>query len=130
MPKSRFEWACRVLLACAAAAGGAAAHAGGDAARGAGVFKAECAECHSVKEGRHKKGPTLFQVVHRPAAQLPGFAYSDSLKSTGWIWDEPQLRAYLNKPASASNPGGKMKYEGLRDQQALEDLIAYLQTLR
>jgi cytochrome c len=63
-------------------------------------------------------------------AQTAGFAFSDALKSTGWIWDDAHLRAYLDKPASKSNPGGKMKYDGLRDPQALDDLLAYLQTLK
>jgi cytochrome c len=109
-----------VGVACAAA----------DAARGVDVYKSECAECHSVKEGRNKKGPPLFQVVGRPVAQTAGFAFSDALKNTGWIWDDAHLRAYLDKPVSKSNPGGKMKYDGLRDPQALDDLLAYLQTLK
>jgi cytochrome c2 len=33
------------------------------------------------------------------------------------------------RPVSQSNPGGKMKYEGLADPKALEDLIAYVGTL-
>lgn len=108
----------------------AAAHAAGDAVRGTDVFKEECAECHSTKEGRNKKGPSLFQVMGRQAGQLPGFVFSEAMKNTGWTWDETRLRAYLDRPVSKSNPGGKMKYDGLRDEKALEDLLAYLQTVR
>jgi cytochrome c len=129
MPSSRSKtWA---LAAVMAALSGASSlvHAGGDAVRGADVFKSECAECHSTKEGRNKKGPSLFQVVGRPAGQLAGFAFSDAMKNTGWTWDEAHLKAYLDKPVSKSNPGGKMKYDGLGDAKALEDVIAYLQTL-
>jgi cytochrome c len=119
----------RLAFVLALMAFGADSRAGGDEGRGADVYKAECAECHSVKEGRNKKGPSLFLVFNRRAAQVEGFAYSDALKNTGWHWDEARLRAYLDKPASKSNPGGKMKYDGLRDEQAMEDLLAYLQTL-
>lgn len=119
---------CAWLIGLGSAA--VAAHAAGDPERGLVVFKSECAECHSVKEGRNKKGPSLFQAFGRPAAQSAGFAYSDALKNTGWVWDDAHLKAYLDKPVSKSNPGGKMKYDGLSDAHALEDVIAYLQTLR
>lgn len=121
----------RLALAVVCAIGPfAAAHAAGDAVRGVDVFKSECAECHSPKEGRNKKGPSLFQVVGRQAGQLAGFAFSDAMKNTGWTWDEAHLKAYLDKPVSKSNPGGKMKFDGLSDEKALADVIAYLQTLR
>ena len=119
----------RLGLLAALACNSVAALAAGDTVRGTDVFKSECAECHSVKEGRNKKGPSLFQVLNQPAARLEGFAYSDALKNSGWTWDEAHLRAYLDKPVSKSNPGGKMKYDGLRDEKALEDLLAYLQTM-
>ena len=102
----------------------------GDAKAGVKVFSAECSECHSVKEGRNKKGPSLFAVLGRKAGDLPGAEYSESLRKTGWTWNEETLRAYLSKPARESNPGSKMKYDGLRDAQALEDLIAYLATVK
>jgi len=94
------------------------------------VFKVECGECHSAKEGKNKKGPSLFAIVNRSAAAVPGVQYSDALKRNGWTWSEQQLRAYLSRPVSESNPGGKMKYDGLSDAKALDDLIAYLQTLK
>ena len=102
----------------------------GDPARGADVFKTECTECHSVRAGLNKKGPSLFHVIDRPAASVEGVVYSDALKKSGWTWTEEQLRAYLSRPVSQSNPGGKMKYEGLRDTKALDDLIAYLGSLK
>ncbi|WP_398311792.1 hypothetical protein [Zoogloea sp.] len=27
------------------------------------MFATGCAECHSVREGKNKKGPTLFAIV-------------------------------------------------------------------
>jgi cytochrome c len=116
-------------LCCAVTLAGSA-DAAGDAARGIDVFKTQCAECHSIKEGKNKKGPSLFGIVGRAAATLPDVKYSDAMKRSGWTWNEEQLRAYLSKPVSQSNPGGKMKYDGLRDANALDDLIAYLQTVK
>lgn len=111
------------LLACGAA------QAGGDARRGSDVFAAECAECHSPRPGKHKKGPSLHGVLGRPAAQAADFKFSDALRASGWTWDEPTLARYLANPARAL-PGGKMKYDGLADAAALQDLQAYLATLR
>lgn len=104
------------------------AHAG-DATAGSDVFKSECAECHSVKEGRNKKGPSLFGIVGRSAGTLPDYAYSDALKQAHWVWTTQKLHDYLSQPAKQANPGTKMKYDGLTDQKALDDLITYLGTI-
>ena len=101
----------------------------GDGAAGSGVFKTECAECHSIKEGRNKKGPSLFAVVGRKAAGLPDYHYSDALTQANWVWTEEKLHSYLSQPAKQANPGTKMKYEGLTDSKQLEDLISYLSTV-
>lgn len=93
---------------------------------GAAVFSAECAECHSMKEGRNKKGPSLFAMLGRKAASQPGFEYSEELRRTGWTWSPETLHSYLSQPTKKANPGTKMKYEGLADPKALADLIAYL----
>jgi cytochrome c len=45
----------------------------GDAAAGKKVFRSECAECHSVREGRNKKGPSLFGIVGRRAGALSNY---------------------------------------------------------
>jgi len=106
------------------------AHAA-DAAAGSDVFKAECAECHSIRAGRNKKGPSLFGIVGRQAASLPDYAYSDALRGrSAWVWTPQQLRSYLSRPARQANPGTKMKYDGLTDAAALDDLIVYLGTVR
>ena len=84
------------------------ARAAGDAARGADVFAQECAECHSPKEGKNKKGPSSFGVVGRKAASLPDFVYSDAMKQSGIVWNAQKLDAYITSPRAVV-PGGKMK---------------------
>ena len=105
------------------------AHAS-DAAAGCDVFKAECAECHSIRAGRNKKGPSLSGIVGRQAASMPAYAYSEALRGrSAWTWTPKQLRHYLSQPAGQANPGTKMKYDGLTDAAALDDLIVYLGTV-
>jgi cytochrome c len=101
----------------------------GDASAGSDVFKAECAECHSPKQGKNKKGPSLFGIVGRPAGTAPDYNYSDALKQAHWTWTADKLHDYLSQPAKKANPGTKMKYDGLDDPKQLEDLITYLGTL-
>lgn len=100
----------------------------GDASAGADVFKQECAECHTTKQGHNKKGPSLFGIVGRNAGSITDYNYSDALKNAKWVWTEDKLHWYLSQPAKQANPGTKMKYSGLDDAHQLDDLIAYLQS--
>lgn len=97
-----------------------------DAAAGAKVFATECAECHSVREGKDKKGPSLFGIVGSKAAQREGWVYSDALRSANLTWNQATLSNYIANPKMLV-PGGKMKYEGLSDVKQREDLVAWLE---
>ena len=100
-----------------------------DIRRGADVFAEQCAECHSVREGKQKKGPSLFGISGRKAATQPGFEYSEALRNAGWTWDQERLAFYLSQPAKKANPGGKMKFDGVSDKADLANLCGYLATL-
>lgn len=101
----------------------------GDASAGKDVFRSECSECHSLREGRNKKGPSLFGIVGRHAGALPGYDYSDALKRADWTWTPGKLQWYLSQPAKQANPGTKMKYDGLDDAKQRDDLIRFLGTV-
>ena len=92
---------------------------------GADVFDEECAECHSIKEGKNKKGPSLFSVVGRNAGTVAEYNYSDALKAGGFAWNNDKIDAYITHPKAAV-PGGKMKYDGLNDAKSRADLIEFL----
>jgi cytochrome c len=101
----------------------------GDVSAGSDVFKTECAECHSVKEGKNKKGPSLFGIVGRNAGSLTDYNYSDAMKQVHWVWTPDKLHDYLSQPARQAVPGSKMKYDGLTDPKQLDDVITYLGTV-
>ena len=100
----------------------------GPAARGGDVFDEECAECHSLREGKNKKGPSLFAVVGRTAGSAAGYRYSAAMRRAALVWTAENIDAYIHAPGKRV-PGTRMKYDGLDDAQARADLIAFLQTL-
>lgn len=104
------------------------ARAAGDVPKGKDVFETECAECHSVREGKNKKGPSMFGVVGRKAATVSDATYSDALKASGIQWTPDKIEAYVTAPKKLV-PGGKMKYDGLASAAERTDLLAYLATL-
>ena len=98
------------------------------AADGAALFATHCAECHSLKEGKDKKGPSLFASFGKPAGGRSGFVYSDALRASGLVWTAETLDAYLAAPGKKL-PGGKMKFDGLPDAAERAALVAYLATV-
>ena len=51
------------------------------------------------------------------------------MKNAGFTWTDAQLRTYLPSPRTTV-PGTKMGYAGLKNPTQLDDLIAYLDTLK
>ena len=109
-----------------------AQEAGGDPTAGQRVFN-QCRACHTIEAGgRNMVGPNLHGVVGRQAASIQGFRYSSAMRAKaegGLVWSEENLRAYLRNPKEVV-PAGSMSFPGLRNQQQLNDLIAYLRQQR
>lgn len=100
-----------------------------NAVKGSEVFATECAECHSVKDGKQKRGPSMFGVLGRKSGSISDFVYSDALRKSEIVWTADKIQAYVKNPKGLI-PSGKMKYEGLSDPQEMSDLIQYLSTLK
>jgi cytochrome c len=104
------------------------AFAQGDPAAGQRVFN-QCRACHNIEAGQpNKVGPNLHGVVGRKLAAVDGFRYSANLKQLGEggkVWDDETLRAYLANPKSVA-PQGSMAFPGIRNEQQLNDVIAYV----
>jgi len=85
-----------------------------------------CKACHQIGEtAKNSVGPVLNGVIGRPAGTYPGYSYSAANKNSGITWDEATFREYIKDPR-AKIPGTKMIYAGLRDEQKVNDLLAYL----
>jgi cytochrome c len=96
-----------------------------DVAAGERVF-AQCRACHQVGEtAKNVVGPVLNGLFGRKAGTVEGYAYSPANKNSGLAWDEATFRDYIKDPR-AKIPGTKMIYAGLKDEQRITDLVAYL----
>ena len=119
----------RLILTALAATLAMPALADGDTDKGKKVFN-KCKACHAVGEGAaNKVGPQLNGIVGAAAGQVEGFKYSDALTEAaagGLVWDEANLAAFLAKPKDFMK-GTKMSFAGLKKEDEIEDVIAYLQ---
>jgi cytochrome c len=88
------------------------------------VFK-KCQTCHDAKAEKNKVGPYLKGVVGRKAGSAEGFKYSDAMKNSGITWTEDNLATYLKDPKGFIK-GNKMAFAGLKKDDEVADLIAYL----
>jgi cytochrome c len=101
----------------------------GNTVRGERVFQ-RCYSCHSVDADEKAKlqGPSLFKIIGRPAAAIPGFEYSDAMRrkgAAGLVWDAATLDRYIADPESVV-AGTSMSVPPLRDEQERADLLVYL----
>ncbi len=130
MPRMRLLSAILPILGFGALGAGVSAlpvmaQEAGNADEGAKIFR-RCQACHTVTEGQHRVGPSLYNVVGRAAATVEGFPrYSDAMKASDITWTEDNISSYLENPR-AFIPGNSMAFPGLRKEQDRLDVIAYL----
>lgn len=96
-----------------------------DADKGEHVF-GMCLPCHSVgPDAQNKIGPELNGLDGRKAGTVANFNYSDANKNSGVVWNEATFKQYIADPR-AMMPGTKMPFAGIKNQQQVNDLWAYL----
>jgi cytochrome c len=96
----------------------------GDPEAGQKVFR-KCAACHEVNSTRNKVGPHLVGIFGRPAGAVENFKYSDAMKNADIVWDEETIATYVREPKTYI-PGNRMIFVGLKKDEEVENLIAYL----
>ena len=97
-----------------------------DAVAGKTIFK-KCMACHNVENDKSKVGPSLMGLLGRQPGTVKGFKYSKAMVDfgVGKIWDEALLKTYLPNPKELVK-GTKMAFPGLKKDQEVLDVIAYL----
>lgn len=97
-----------------------------DAALGEKVFN-KCKACHTT-DGKNKVGPSLKGLFGRTAGTLEGYKYSTPMIEAGkggLIWDEAHFAEYIKDP-KAKVKGTKMAFAGLKKDDEIANLVAYL----
>jgi cytochrome c len=118
----------RVMLAALGATAILAASraSAADLAHGKQVF-ATCAACHTEKPDA--VGPSLKGIVGRKSAALDDFRYSGPMRRANLVWDEMTLRQFVANP-QAKVAGTRMPFDGLTEEKDVDDVVAYLATLK
>ncbi|WP_022729447.1 c-type cytochrome [Fodinicurvata sediminis] len=102
--------------------------AAADPAEGEGKTR-QCAACHTFDEGgANRVGPNLWDVVGQSVAHRDDYNYSSAstdARDEGLEWTYENLAAYLEDPRGWM-PGTKMTFAGVRSQEDLAAIIAYL----
>ncbi len=102
-----------------------------DAAKGKELF-GRCAKCHSVTGSADDAalvGPSLKGVYGRKAAALEDFRYSGAMRKADITWNDKELKEYITDP-QAKVPGNRMALTGSLESGEVDDIIAYLKTLK
>ena len=103
-----------------------AAAQSGDADRGERLFTQQCKICHKIaKDGGNGVGPNLNGLFGRKAGTASGFSSSAAMTKSGIVWDDKTLADYLKDPKGRV-PGTKMVYVGMKRQDQIDDMLAYL----
>jgi cytochrome c len=109
-------------IALVASAAGASAQ---DVAAGEQSFK-KCLPCHSVGAGaKNKVGPELNGLDGRKSGTAEGFNYTEANKNSGITWSEETFKEYIKDPR-AKIPGTKMVFAGIKNDEEVNNLWAYL----
>ncbi|MCZ8315779.1 cytochrome c family protein [Phreatobacter sp.] len=117
-----------VSLLAAVAASPLLAQSAGDPAAGERVF-AQCRACHQVGEtARNGVGPNLNGLFGRKAGTVEGFNYSPAFKTPAVaekVWSPENFAVYIRNPREVT-PGTRMVFAGIRSDNQIADLTAYL----
>ena len=96
-----------------------------DAQKGQMVFNM-CLPCHSIGAGAQTKvGPELNDLDGRHSGSVADFDYSDANKNSGIVWNEATFKKYIQNPQGVI-PGTKMIFPGVKNEQQVNDLWAYV----
>jgi cytochrome c len=94
---------------------------------GAEVFRA-CIACHTLSEkDGPRAGPTLAGLFGRKIASLPGYRFSEALKTMNIVWTPETVAQLFEVGPNAYTPGTKMPEQRIgspEDRKALTDFLA------
>ena len=97
---------------------------------------AKCAVCHGIGDTKKPIAPNLNNVIGRTAGTEPeylakkGQGYSKAMIAAGaggLVWTEAEIAVWVADPKKKV-PGTKMVFPGLKSEQDIADVVAYVKT--
>lgn len=86
----------------------------------------KCRACHQLGEtAKNTVGPQLNGLFGRVAGTAEGYNYSAANKNSGITWDETVFAEYIKDP-KAKIPGTKMAFAGIKNENEIRDLTAFI----
>jgi len=86
----------------------------------------KCLPCHAIGPGaQNKVGPELNGLNGRHSGSVANYSYSDANKNSGIVWGDATFKEYIKDPR-AKIPNTKMTFAGIKNEQEVNDLWAYL----
>jgi len=116
------------LSVIAAHLAAASALAAGNVAEGKRLYETRCLGCHGDGSNATTLGPNLAGIIGRKAGTGESGVHSRALTESNIRWDETSLRWFL--AGSIKQIAGTTMPVDVEDPQQIDDLIAYLKTLR
>lgn len=101
--------------------------AGAQELEGERLFRQRCASCHTLQQGQNRIAPHLARLVGRAAGSVEGARYSDAMRRSGTVWDEPSLGRFLANPRQVV-PGTTMSI-AVPSESERQALIAFLKAI-
>jgi len=94
------------------------------------IYK-KCKACHAVgADAKNKVGPQQNNLIGRVAGTADGYKYSKAMIAAGeagLVWTEESLAVWLKAPKKYVK-GTKMSFSGLKSDEDIAAVIAYLMT--
>ncbi|MDH2401291.1 hypothetical protein QCM77_15220 [Bradyrhizobium sp. SSUT18] len=94
---------------------------------GADVFRA-CVACHTLSDKElQRAGPTLAGLFGRKIASIPGYRFSEALKTMDIVWTPETVAKLFEVGPNVYTPGTKMPEQRIgsgEDRRALTDFLA------
>jgi len=120
----KFSLSALVVIASSAVASAAFAD-DVDLAAGKTSFN-KCLACHAIGEGaKNKVGPVLNGLDGRKSGTAADYNYTDANKNSGITWNEALFKEYIKDP-KAKIPGTKMAFAGIKSENEINNLWAYV----
>jgi len=86
----------------------------------------KCRACHQVGEtAKNGVGPQLNGLFGRHSGSVESYSYSAANKNSGITWGEAVFAEYIKDPKTKI-PSTKMVFAGIKSEQEIKDLTAFL----